>query len=216
MFFFCCNSWFLFNPWNLRETSSQEFFIAFAGLDLFAIVLNQLTNLYHFAILDLLAIHDLFASTAIPYPIAILDLLCYPWSLRKGLFARILHRFCARTANLYLFAILALQFLISSREQLFFASSHLPNPWTLYNSWSLRKNLSLRNLWSLRKNSSSQFFTSSQPLISLIFYYLFARTALLHLFARTFSPAIFIVFASFVLFAICLLMGRHTCISPNG
>ena len=97
-----------------------------------------------------------------------------------------------------------------------FASSHLPNPWALYNSWCLRKNLPLRNLWSLRKNSSSQFFPSSQPLICLISFISSQEPPFFTSSQEHFSPAIFITFASLVFLAICLLMGRRTCISPNG
>ena len=96
-----------------------------------------------------------------------------------------------------------------------FASSHLPNPWTLYNSSSLCKNLPLRNLWSRHKNSSSQSFTSLQPLIPLISFISSQEPPSSPL-LKPFSPAIFIGFASFFPLAICLLMAKHTCLSPNG
>ena len=136
---------------------SQEFFIAFTVLDLFAIAPCHPWSLRKY-------------SNSLPprNPWS----LCLPSPIRTGLFVRILHRFCARTANLYLFtilklfvriyifAILALQFFISLQEHQLFISSDLHNPWTLCNAWSFRKNLSLRNPWTLRKNSFSQFFSS--------------------------------------------------------
>ena len=175
MFFFFCNSWFLFNPWNLRETSSQEFFIAFAGLDLFAIVLNQLTRLYHFAILDLFAIHDLFASTAIPYP----------------------------SQSLTFFAIIDL-FVRASLPEFFIAFAPEQQIFTSSPSLSLRKNLPLcspcfailhsylHNRWTLCKPKLFLFLYFFATLDLFAILDVFARTAILYLFARTFSPEIFI------------------------
>ena len=161
-------------------------------------------------ILDLFAIHDHLASTAIPYPVAIIVLFCYPRSLRKGLFARILHRFCARTVNLYLFAILALQILISSRGQHFFFLIFTSSQSLI----SLQLALFARAyLFAIFDLFAIHYFFATLHLFDI--FNLFARTAILHLFARTFSSAIFIAFASFVHPAICLLMGRHTCKSPN-
>ena len=145
------------------QRTIHEFFIAFAGLDLFAIVLNQLTNLYHFA----------YTRS-----------LCHPWSLSK--YSNSLPRrhhcsillssissqgpLCQNSSSLLCLNSKSLPLRnpcfanphLFAGTAFFFSSSHLPNPWSLYNLLSSQEPISSQSL------ISSQFITSSQPFISLI------------------------------------------------